>query len=74
MERHDEILQEGRELYLELQQIKSRPDFIATDEQHVLNGARETNLPGKYIGAIESVPAIKDYDTVREMEQLSIHG
>ena len=68
------MLQEGRELYLELQKIKSRPDFIPTDEQHVLNGAREANSPEEYIGVIESVPAIKNYDTMREMEQLSIHG
>lgn len=43
-------------------------------KQHVLNGAREANLPEEYIGFIESVPAIKDNDTMREMEQLSIHG
>lgn len=42
-------------------------------KRHVLIGAREANLPEEYIGVIESIPAIEDYDKGREAEQLSIH-
>jgi AIG2 family protein len=42
-------------------------------KQHVLIGAREANLPEEYIGIIESIRSIEDYDTVRATGQLSIH-
>jgi hypothetical protein len=40
IERHDEMLKRGRELYNELQQIKSLPDFIPSDEQDFINSLR----------------------------------
>ena len=43
-------------------------------KQHVLIGAREAGLPESYIAAIEAVPAVADYDAVREAEQLSVHS
>lgn len=42
-------------------------------KQHVLIGAREANLPEEYIGAIDAVTAVEDYDKTREAQQLSIH-
>ena len=42
-------------------------------KQHVLIGAREANLPEGYIGTIEAISAIEDYNKAREVEQLSIH-
>lgn len=42
-------------------------------KHHVLIGAKEAGLPTEYVGIIESVPAIRDYDVVREMEQLALY-
>lgn len=42
-------------------------------KQHVLMGAREANLPVEYICILESIPAVEDYDKIREAQQLSIH-
>ena len=42
-------------------------------KQHVVIGAREANLPEAYIAEIVALPAIEDFDKIRELEQLSIH-
>lgn len=42
-------------------------------KQHVLIGALEANLPEEYVDAIKAVPAIEDCDSVREIQELSIH-
>ena len=40
IERHEEMLKRGRELYNELQQIKNLPDFIPSDEQDFIHSLR----------------------------------
>ena len=42
-------------------------------KKHVLVGAYEANLPKAYINIIEAIPAVADYDTRREAQELSIH-
>lgn len=42
-------------------------------KQHVIEGAREANLPASYIEALEAVPAIKDPDKAREAKELAIY-
>jgi integrase len=49
IERHDEMLKRGRELYSELQQIKKQPNPLQSDEQEFIH-----NLKSKY-----------DYDCLR---------
>lgn len=40
IERHDDMLEKGRKLYNELQQIKNRPDFVPSDEQNFIHSLR----------------------------------
>ena len=40
IERHDEMFRKGRELFNELQRIKSLPDFDSIDEQDFINSLR----------------------------------
>ncbi len=41
---------------------------------HVLNGAREINLPKDYIAAIESIDSITDPKKQRSLKEYSIHN
>jgi len=43
IERHDEMLKRGRDLYNELQQIKNQPNFLHSDEQEFIQ-----NLKSEY--------------------------
>lgn len=42
-------------------------------KKHVLEGAKENNMPSSYIKAIESVEALSDKDAARREEELSIY-
>lgn len=42
--------------------------------KHVLEGAIEANLPSVYISELKKIDTIKDPDSVREKEQLSIYN
>jgi cation transport regulator ChaC len=42
--------------------------------RHVLEGAREANLPSEYTSVIEAISAIEDSDKLREANELAIYG
>ena len=42
-------------------------------KQHVLEGAREANLPESYVRALEDITAIEDPDKAREAMELAIY-
>lgn len=42
-------------------------------KQHVIEGAKEANLPGSYVRALEDVTAIEDPDKAREAMELAIY-
>jgi gamma-glutamylcyclotransferase len=43
-------------------------------KRHVLEGAREANLPSEYTSVIEGISAIEDSDKLREASELAIYG
>ena len=43
-------------------------------KRHVIEGAREADLPSAYIKTIENVAATEDDDKQRETQELAIYG
>ena len=43
-------------------------------KRHVLEGAREANLPSEYTRVIERISAIEDSDKFREASELAVYG
>lgn len=43
-------------------------------KRHVIEGAKEANLPKQYLKNLESIPATPDSDKAREAEELAIYS